>query len=90
MLERMAEYVETLMMLKVTTNVVSHGKFYETRTAYSCSSETSPVRAENPRNGTSGNETFLNVKHGVQSSPSSNKYQKPFLASSKRVDLQAL
>ena len=33
--------------------------------------------AEKPRNGTSGNETFFNVKHGVQSSPSSGRYQRP-------------
>ena len=33
--------------------------------------------AENPRNGTSGSETFLSVKHGVQSSPSSRWCQRP-------------
>lgn len=49
-----------------------------TRTAYSWSSETSPVRAENPRNGTSGNETFFNVKHGVQSSPNGTSIKGPF------------
>ena len=61
----------------------------EAGTAYSCSSETSPVSAENPRNGTSGNETFLNVKHGVQSSPGSHKCQH-LPDSSERVDSQAL
>lgn len=64
-------------MLSVTRGCQPRKVLRETGTTYSCSSETSPVRAENPRNGTSGNETFFNVKHGVQLSPSSCRRQGP-------------
>ena len=66
------------MMLRARGSAVNH-KFFSRYAgiSYSWSSETSPVIAENPRNGTSGSETFLSVKHGVQSSPGLRRHQKP-------------